>query len=45
LNLLQGHLGEIAGFVGRAIDGLIVQQHEMSVAGFAQVDFNEICMK
>ncbi len=45
LNLLQRHLGESAGFVGRAIDGLIVQQHEMAVAGFAQVDFDEICVK
>ena len=45
LNLLQRHFGEVAWFVGGAIDGLVMQQHEMSVAGFAQVDLHEICVK
>lgn len=35
----------MAGLVGGAIDGLVVQQHEMAVAGRPHVDFNEICVK
>jgi len=45
LHLLQRHFGEVAGFVGGAINGVVMQQYEMTVAGFAQVDLHEICVK
>lgn len=35
----------MTGLVGGAINGVVVQQHQMTVAGFAYVDFNEICVK
>ena len=42
LYLLKRHPSDRPGFIGRAIDGVVVQQHEMAVVGFPQIDFNEI---
>ena len=43
--LLERHFGECPRFVGGAIDGVIVQQHEMTVAGFAQINLDKIDME
>ncbi len=33
------------GFIGGAIDGVVMQQDEMAVVGFPQIHFNEIRME
>lgn len=45
LDLLKRHLGHVSALVGGAVDGVVVQQHKMAVAGCAKVDFDEICVK
>ena len=45
LDLLKRHLGHVSALVGGAVDGVVVQQHKMTVAGRAEVDFDEICVK
>lgn len=35
----------MSALVGGAIDGVVVQQHKMTVAGCTEVDFDEIGVK
>ncbi len=45
LHLVERHLGHGAGLVGGTIDGLVVQQHQVAVAGRPYVDFDQVCVK
>jgi len=42
LYLLKGHASDKPGFIGRAVDGVVVQQDEMAVVRFPQIHFDEI---
>jgi hypothetical protein len=35
----------MASLVRSAVDGFIVQQHEMAITGCPDIDFNQICAK
>jgi hypothetical protein len=41
-DLLKGHVGDPALAVGHAIDGWVVHQHQLSIAGGSDVQFYEI---
>lgn len=45
LDLLKRHRSDKPSLIGGAVDGIVVQQHEMTVVGFPQVDFNEVRVK
>ena len=40
--LLKGHVGDVAAAVGGAVDVAVVHQHELSVFGFVDVDFDHV---